>query len=57
MVLWAKSELDKADGAPGLNRMAYQVAAEWTYMVVDLLKLQTSDKHVFVPDGSCSSLW
>lgn len=52
MVLWAKSELDKSDGTPGLNRMAYEVAAEWTYMVVDLLKLQTSDKNVFMPDGA-----
>ena len=51
MVLWAKSELDNADGTPGLNRMAYQVAAEWTYIVVDLLKMQTSDKNVFVPNG------
>ena len=51
MVLWAKSALDKADGPPGLNRMAYEVAAEWTYMVVDLLKLQTSDKNVLVPNG------
>ena len=51
MVLLAKSEIDKADGAPGLNRMAYEVATEWTYMVVDMLKLQTSDKNVFVPNG------
>ena len=51
MILWAKSELDQADGTPGLNRMAYEVAQEWTYMVVDLLKLQTSDKDVFVPQG------
>ena len=51
MIYWAKSENDKADGTPGLNRMAYEVAQEWTYMVVDLLKLQTSDKKVFVPDG------
>ena len=30
MVLWAKSALGGADGTPGLNRMAYEVAAEWT---------------------------
>ena len=28
MVLWAKSERNKADGTPGLLRMAYRVAAE-----------------------------
>lgn len=51
MILWAKSELNQADGTPGLNRMAYDVAQEWTHMVVNLLKLQTSDKNIFVPDG------
>ena len=32
--------------------MAYEVAQEWTHMVVNLLKLQTSDKNVFVPSGA-----
>ena len=37
---------------PVFNRMTYEVAQGWTYMVVDLLKLQTSDNNVFVPDGA-----
>ena len=52
MILWAKSEINQSDGSPGLNRMAYEVAQEWTHMVVSLLKLQTSDKNSFVPNGA-----
>ena len=51
MIVWANSELNQADDTPGLNRMSYEVAQERTYRVADLLKLQTSDKNVFVPDG------
>ena len=39
MVLWTKSEIAQADGTPGLNVMAYEVAQEWTDMVANLLKL------------------
>ena len=52
MILWAKSEINQSDGTPGLNHMAYEVAQEWTDMVVNLLKLQTSDKNIFAPEGA-----
>ena len=51
MVLWVKSALAGSGGTPDLNRMAYEVAAEWTSMVVNMLRLQTSDKHVFILEG------
>lgn len=51
MVLWAKSTLAGSGESPALNRMAYEVVAEWTNMVANLLRLQTSDKNVFIPEG------
>ena len=49
MVLWAKSELNQTDGTPGLKVMAYEVAQEWTDMVVNFLRLQTSVKNAIIP--------
>ena len=56
MVLWAKQAMVDAAEPPALNHMAYEVARKWTGMVVNLLRLQTSDKNVLVPPGQPSAL-
>ena len=48
MVLWTKNAMA---GMPELNHMAYEVSRAWTDMVVNILRLQTSDKTCFVPPG------
>ena len=48
MVLWANQAVA---GVPDLDHMAYGVSREWTDMVVNILRLQTSDKNCFVPPG------
>ena len=40
---------------PALNHMAYEAAHAWTDMVVNLLRLQTSDDKVFVPPGPAAT--
>ena len=51
MIFWAKQAMAGFAETPALNKMAYEVAREWTDMVVNLVRLQTSDKNVFVPPG------
>ena len=51
MVLWAKQAMAGSAETPALTEMAYEVAREWTDVVVNLLRLQTSDKNVFTPPG------